>query len=358
MFRGLGKAVTQGRGGRETSLTNLAYANLANQEKLQNAPVMPAPIPPPRPPMPPQLNPAERAFVQAELKEGREVKKQAEARVHHKGQRKSYIPELGYWMTKPEMLERLQQHNERQLREFTGNQKEREELIKEQARRDFGITKQYNLSKHEPRPNDPYNPFGNMDGKASAFLTGSYDYEKRPDGTIDFEKPKNTKGWQYMSPAEKDALIAADAALKKAPEIIAQKQKRQQEAQIREHGQQAQQKAQQQAQQEAERQKNLTPAEREQENYNRQLAEYLDQQHRYEYQNQAQLVNQNREAQGRFGFNQNVPVPQPVLNELISMMNSQPVRYVPVRPRPSLNDRVMNSFGQNMFSPEFIPEEE
>ena len=102
---------------------------------------------------------------------------------------------------------------------------------------------------------------------------------------------------------------------------------------------------------------NLSPVERQQARFNQQLRDYYEQQLPHEYQLQSHLMNQNQNY-GNQGFGQNMSISRPVMNELISMINSQPTRYVPIRPRPSINDRVMNSFGQNMFSPEFIPEEE
>lgn len=46
-----------------------------------------------------------------------------------------------------------------------------------------------------------------------------------------------------------------------------------------------------------------------------------------------------------------------ILNEIMHQSQMQPTRYIPLRPKKSINDKVMRNFEQNMFSPEFIPEE-
>jgi len=293
-----------------------------------------------------QLNPAERAIIQAEIKEGKESKEQGAARASHKGTRKSYIPEWGEWPTKKEMLDRLKNERAKALEhaDTTLTEKGLQDLLKDLDRKEFAIMRQYNLSKHEPLPYSP-GKFGGMnfpERRASDFYIGGF--SRKEDGSSDFNK--YIKGWRDMSPAEKDAEMSSYNASKNTPKRIA----KQEEVLFKEFEKQAQ--------QQAERRRNLSPAEREQENYNRQVAEYFEQQHRNEYQNQSQFLNRNRQIQGQQGFSNDINVPQPVMNELISMINSQPVRYVPIRPRPSFNDRIMNSFGQNMFSPEFIPEEE
>lgn len=298
------------------------------------------------PALPRLLNPAERALIQAEAKEGQEVKEQAEPSVpHEKGKKRNdFSVKVGRSLynkarLKKELEEEWQKKvatNNRLATEFGLTEEEALEALNDDRKKfdryAHGYLGRYNINKHEK------NPF--VEGEASLSFFNN---------------------WGKMSPAEQDALIAQENALKNSPERVAQKQTaqaRQQREYIADVARLGAQQSQQQNQRETERLDNLTPAQREQETYNRQLADYFEQQQRYEYQNHAQAINQNRQAQGKTGLNGNVPVPQPVLNELISMINSQPTRYVPVRPRPSINDRVMNSFGQNMFSPEFMAEEE
>jgi hypothetical protein len=59
-----------------------------------------------------------------------------------------------------------------------------------------------------------------------------------------------------------------------------------------------------------------------------------------------------------FAEQMNMPNVSPViLNEIMNQMQSQPTHYVPMRPRPSISQKIMSSFDPNMFSPEFVPEE-
>ena len=50
-------------------------------------------------------------------------------------------------------------------------------------------------------------------------------------------------------------------------------------------------------------------------------------------------------------------IPPALLHELMNSAQNQQTRYIPTKPRKSINARVMSSFDPRMFSPEFIPEE-
>lgn len=71
--------------------------------------------------------------------------------------------------------------------------------------------------------------------------------------------------------------------------------------------------------------------------------------HRQEYMN---LMNRP-EIMAQTGIQNISPA---MLQEVMHQAQSRPVRHIPVRPRRSINERVMRNFENNMFSPEFIPE--
>lgn len=319
------------------------------------------PLPPP-PPMPPQLlaapadNPAIRAPAQPEIKEGKEA---AEARPAHKGTRKAYVS--GQWIDKKELLESLEVlENKIRADNRRVSSLSPENLEKEIARQKFLLTHQYSLSKHEPVDVAKYGPnyagkFGTaLAGKAQNFIFGNYN----PDGSFN----ANVKGWDRMSDGEKDAFMAQTNALKNnTPERLALRQARETETKNSRHEQQVRQQQEAQdreyaerAQQQAARWAALSPAERQQIAYNRQLEEYNEAVERNQYMDMMPQQQPQQFGQ-QLGGSEMSPV---MLNDLMQGIQSEQTRYVPMRPRRSIHDRVMSSFDQNMFSPEFMPEEE
>lgn len=237
----------------------------------------------------------------------------------------------GTFYNTPEERERFQRIYEEEL----------EKAKKETERQEFNLLHQYRLSKNDSPLQNPNGllTFGGPGGEVSKFING-------------FEP--NIKGWKNMSPAEKDDFIARENELRNTPERIARRERGRANALLA----QGLQASRQQAEEETRRLNALSPIEREKRNYNREVQNYMNQQNAAEHKNQAQFIQRNKEMQQGQNLGQNMPVPLPVMNELIAMINSRPTRYVPIRNRPSLNDRVMSSFDENMFNPEFLTEEE
>lgn len=306
-----------------------------------------------------QVNPAIREALQAQEQESVTVPER------HRGTRKAYIPGIqGQYFDKPTLrniLNTIRPYKERAAYEVFGQginrkknngdfyhsaeererlqrkyEQELEKAKKETEREEFSLLHQYRLSKHDS-PNGLLG-FGSASGSASKFINGL-----GPD----------VKGWKDMSPSEKDEFIDRENATRNTPERIVRRQRGQENALLA----QGLQASRRQAEQEMHNLSALSPAEREQRRYNQQVQNYMGQQNAAEYRNQAQFIQDNQQLQTGQNRGRNLSVPEPVMNELITMMNSRPTQYVPVRRRPSINDRVMSSFDQNMFNPEFISEE-
>lgn len=105
-----------------------------------------------------------------------------------------------------------------------------------------------------------------------------------------------------------------------------------------------------------ERWKSVSPAEKQQILYNQRVIGHLGQQQQTEYQRQQQAI-QQREVEMGVPFQQGMGISPIMMNELMSYMESQPTRHIPIRPRRSINEKIMGNFDPNLFSPEFIPEE-
>jgi hypothetical protein len=103
--------------------------------------------------------------------------------------------------------------------------------------------------------------------------------------------------------------------------------------------------------------RSISPAEKQQILYNQQVMGHLGQQQQTEYQRQQRAI-QRRESEMGIPFQQGMGISPIMMNELMNYMESQPTRYIPLRPRRSINEKIMSNFDPNMFSPEFIPEEQ
>jgi hypothetical protein len=305
---------------------------------LMNPPALPAPIAA----IPP--------VAQLEVKEHKEA---AEPLIANKALRKAYVPELGGWFDKKEIIDKIAENKQNKTNAFRAAQKAPQEMAaleKELARQEFSWLKQYNLSKHQPLDVKKYGDFYagkfGFPGKDSSALTFY--------GTNATKGGQGIRGWKHMSPAEQDEFIRQENALKNTPERIAQKQAKKQAANQENQNREYKKIAEQQAT----RWKELSPAERQQQIYNKQLQDYTGEQQQYEYANQMNTINQNQQPQfvQEMG-GQNTGVSPVMMNELMNYMESQPTRYVPIRPRRSINEKVMSSFDPNLFSPEFISEE-
>lgn len=330
-------------------------------ERPSSAPIY-TPLEYPIPPSYSQINPAIREVVQSQ-----EV---VPERHRHRGTRKAYIPGVqGQYLNKPALLHLLntmRPYKQQAAHEVFGKdihtrrddgtfyhspearerfqrryENELERARKETEREEFSLLHQYRLSKHDTPTQYPNGllGFGGLGGSASKFINGF-----SPD----------IKGWKDMSPLEKDEFIARENTTRNTPERIARRQRGQANALLA----QGLQASRQQAEQEARSLNAMSPTARDERNYNRQVQNYMNQQNVAEHRNQAQFIRSNQEMQAAQNMAPNISISQPVMNELISMINSRPTRYVPIRNRPSLNDRVMSSFDENMFNPEFISSEE
>lgn len=308
-------------------------------------------------------NPAIREAVQAQ-------ESSAEPERHrYRGSRKAYIPGIeGQYLDKPTLrhiLNTMRPYREQAAYDVFGKDiygkhdngtfyhspevrekaqrkydQEREWAKKETEREEFSLLHQYRLSKNDSPLQYPDGSlgFGGAGESASKFINGF-----GPD----------IKGWKDMSPSEKDEFIVRENEKRNTPERIARRQKGQASARLAEDLQASRR----QSEQESRNLNAMSPAAREQRNYNRQVQDYMGKQNAAEYKNQARFIQDSKQLQAAQNMSQNLSIPEPVINELITMMNSRPTQYIPIRRRPSINDRVMSSFDENMFNPEFISEE-